>query len=176
MTELCKEYAAALFSLARENECEEACYEGLHLMLGEISPAPDYLVLLSSPSVPAAERVSLLETAFAGRVCEPVLSFASLLCERGHMMQFPHCVSEFDALYKALRSVLDARVVSAVALTEQEKAALVQKLEKISGRHVRPQYEVDPSLLGGVTVYMDGTVIDGSLRRKLNEMKDVIGK
>ena len=76
---------------------------------------------------------------------------------------------------KAFESLSTARVVSAISMTDEQKAALVKKLEKMSGHIVTAEYEIDETLLGGVVVHMDDTVIDGSLKQQLKEVKEVIG-
>ena len=131
--------------------------------------------LLSSPNIPIEERRNLIGQAFAEQVPEYVLSFTQLLCSGAH--------SGIQKLRKRVRSALPdlesvstARIISAAALTDSQKKALIEKLEKISGHTVTAEYEIDEALLGGLTVYIDDKVIDGSLRRKLKEVKEVIDK
>ena len=177
MTEISKEYAVALFSLAREKEDRILPYrDALRRILSAFEEQPEYISLLSSPSIPIRERRALIEQAFADSVPEQVLSFTELLCEKGHLRLFENCVKEYEELCRAASSVSSARVVSAVPLTDGEKTTLIAKLEKFSGHRVEAHYETDETLIGGVTVYMDDTVIDGSLRRKLKQVKEVLGK
>lgn len=175
MMETAKEYATALFELAKETNEEKQFADALVFIRNTFTSNPEYVDLLSSPNIPARERRTLLEKAFAERVPEYVLSFTELLCDRGHIREFDKCVKEYEQLLKAFASVSNARVVSAVSLTDSEKAALIRKLEKISGHSVTAQYEIDESLLGGMVVHMDDTVIDGSLKHQLKEVKEVIG-
>lgn len=175
MTETAKEYAAALFELAKETNEEKTFANALTVIQSVFSTNPEYMDLLSSPNIPVRERRSLLEKAFAGHIPEYVLSFTELLCDKGHIREFGKCVQEYEKLVKAFASVSSARIVSAVPLTGPEKTALIKKLEKISGHMVTAQYEIDESLLGGVVVHMDDTVIDGSLKHQLKEVKEVIG-
>ena len=67
-------------------------------------------------------------------------------------------------------------MTSAVELTEGEKAKLIEKLSQKLGRTIHLECAVDPSLLGGLVVNVDGKVIDGSLRSKLQEIKEVMTK
>jgi F-type H+-transporting ATPase subunit delta len=176
MTEISKEYAQALFELAKEQGSEKEFSQALHLILTELENAPEYAELLSSPNIPIEERRNLIGQAFAEQVPEYVLSFTQLLCERGRIREFKSCVREYEALYRTFESVSTARIISAAALTDSQKKALIEKLEKISGHTVTAEYEIDEALLGGLTVYIDDKVIDGSLRRKLKEVKEVIDK
>lgn len=176
MTEISKEYAQALFELAKEQNSEKEFALALNTVAKELENAPEYAELLSSPNIPIDERKALIEQAFAEHIPEYVLSFTQLLCEHGHIRDFGSCLREYKDLYRALKSISTARVVSAAALTDQQKEVLIKKLEKISGNQITAVYEVDATLLGGLTVYLDDKVIDGSLRRKLKEVKEVIDK
>ena len=176
MTEISKEYAQALFELAKEQNSEKEFALALNTVAKELENAPEYAELLSSPNIPIDERKALIEQAFSEHIPEYVLSFTQLLCENGHIRDFGNCLREYEELYRALESISTARVVSAVALTNQQKEVLIRKLEKISGNKITAVYEVDATLLGGLTVYLDDKVIDGSLRRKLKEVKEVIDK
>ncbi len=174
MAELSKEYAAALFALAGEQNCEEEFFSALQLLQKEFDAAPEYAQILSAPNVPAKERCALLDQAFAETVPEYVLSLVKLMCEKGHIRLLGDCAKEYEFLYQAFSRTSSARVVSAVELTEDEKKVLQAKLETISKRKVTAQYEIDSALMGGLVIYMDDTVIDGSLRTKLKELKEVI--
>lgn len=176
MTEISKEYAGALFALARESRAEEAFADALTFVLAQFTAQPEYYDLLAAPNIPITERRELLSRAFGASVPEYVLSFLQLLCEDGHIRLLGNCVAEYGALFRASRAISDARVISAVPLSEEEKRALHAKLEKISRHRVAAHYETDEELLGGLVVYMDDKVIDGSLRHQLRETKEVIGK
>ncbi len=176
MTQISNEYAGALFELAREQGRAGEYSSALALIRRELDAQPEYIELLSSPNIPVEERKGLLERAFGAHVPADVLSFTQLLCEKGRIRTFGECADGYDKLYKALEAISSARIVSAVELTEDEKNALVSKLEKLTGRNVLPCYELDPSLIGGAVIYIDDTVIDGSLKSRLKEIKEVIGR
>lgn len=175
MTEISKEYASALFSLAGEKQCEDAWGESLARVSGLFARNPDYPVLLASPDVPVEEREQLIEKALGGTEPEEILSFLKLLIRRGRIRMLPACRAEYEKLLHIKEQVSTARVVSAAPLTEEERTRLLQRLEKLSGHTVLLTCEVDATLLGGAVVEMDGRVMDGSVRGRLREIKEVIG-
>lgn len=175
MTETAKEYATALFELAKETNEEKQFSEALKVIQTAFQTDLEYLDLLSSPNIPLNERRTILEKAFADHVPEFVLSFTELLCDKGHIREFDRCVKEYEKMEKAFESLSTARVVSTIPLTDEQKTALIKKLEKMSGHIVAAEYEIDETLLGGVVVHMDDHVIDGSLKQQLKEVKEVIG-
>lgn len=175
MPDISKEYADALFSVAEETAAAPAFSDALLLIQQQFEAQPAYYDLLASPEVPFNTRQALLEQSLSGAVPEPVLAFVALLCRKGHIRKLPDCIREYEALYRASCRRSVAQVTSVVPLTEEEKARLVKRLEQISGHDVTVHYALDESLLGGLKVQMDDTVIDGSLRHTIKELKEVIG-
>ncbi len=174
MKQISKEYAQALFAFGCECGEEQTLMDALRDMTRLFEQHPDYMTLVSSPAVPLDERLAALSAALEGRFAEHAVSFVLLLCERGRISLLPACTEEYGRLLDERNAVVVAHVSSAVALTEQQKRALRAKLEMTSGAHVTLECSVDPSLIGGVTVEMDGRVMDGSVRRRLLEIKEVM--
>lgn len=174
MAQISKEYAEALFALACEEQREPEFLEALEKIGAILEEEPEFFALLSSPGIPQKDRLSVAEKALEGSVPEYVLSWVLLLCEKNRIGNFSECVKEYRALLRAKQSVTTARVTSAVALTDNEADALKQKLEKISGNTVLLDCTLDPSLLGGLVVEINGRVMDGSLRHRLRTVKEVM--
>ena len=174
MIDVGKEYGAALFLLACETGEQETYADALQLVEAQFLENPDYPAFLASPSIPQSERLAAIEGAFSAHLPTNVLSFLQLLCERGRMECFDAAVAEYRALRNAALHIFDARVTSAAALTDREKEKLKTKLEAIYGGEVRMAYTIDPTLLGGLVVEIDGKIMDGSLRRRLRDVKEVM--
>lgn len=174
MTELSKDYAEALFALAAECGQEKPYLEALESVNQAVADNPEYLDLLAAPSIPGGERAALLEQAFGDTLPEQALSFVLLLTAHGRIRSLPACVEEYRLLYQAAVAMSTATVTSAVALTEDQKTRLAEKLAQKFGRRIQLVCEVDEQLLGGLTVRLDGVVLDGSLRRRLQVVKDVM--
>lgn len=174
MTEMNNNYAEALFALAVECGQEKPYLEALESVDALFAEHPDYVDLLAAPSVPQSERAGLIEQAFGDTLPEQVLSFVQILCAHGRIRSLPACTEEYRRLYQASVALSTAYVTSAVALTEEQKTRLTEKLTKKFGRRIQLVCEIDERLLGGLTVRLDGVVLDGSLRRRLQEVKDVM--
>ncbi len=174
MADVAKEYGAALFLLASEQNAREEYKSSLDGLVATLKGMPEYLEMLASPAIPKKERLTAIEEAFGGRVPEHLLSFLQLLCERGRIHCFFEAAAEFSSLYDASARILTAKVTSAVALNDGERARLTETLSERYGGRVLSEYAVDPALLGGVIVEIDGQILDGSLRRRLQEAKEVM--
>ena len=172
MTQTAKAYAEALFALSCEEGNEAEVLTALHFVGEAFSGEPELVLLLSSPTIPTEERVGVAETIFAEQVPEHVLSFLCLLCEKGDVSLWGDCTRSYEALYHEHCATVEAVAIGARPFTDAEREALVRQLEKKSGRHVALTCRVDPEILGGVIVEMDGTVTDGSLRHRLQQIKE----
>lgn len=172
--DICKEYAIALFHLAVEESIEEKLTDDLALLRDVFEETPEYAAFLSAPSIPKEKRLRAVREAFGGALHEYAVSFVSLLCEKGQAEILTECVEEYEALYAASHRIAHAVVVSAVPLTESQQQRMTAALEKRSGCRVEAEYRLNPKLLGGVTVDMDGLRLDGSLRRGLKNIREVM--
>lgn len=176
MSGISSEYAQALFMLAMEKDLGEEYDKALDLVADAFAENPMYMEFLESPGISLNERLGALDDAFSTALPGDVLSFLKLLCEKRYIAQFHDCVVQYKALLNEVNSVSDARVTSAVELSESEKNALKKKLEKISGHTVIIEYIVDGSILGGLIVEMDGKVMDSSIQKHLKDVKEVISR
>ena len=174
MTDIAKEYGSALFLTAAEDDKTEEYHDALKTLSQVLEENGEYLTLLASPAIPLAERLDLIERAFASSVPNQILSYFKLLCEKGRIAQFLPSAEEYNRLYEAAKRRLRIKVTSAVELTEEEKRKLVEKLEQTKNCSIVAEYFVDKALLGGIVVETDSKIWDGSVKSRLQMVKEVI--
>ncbi len=174
MTDISREYGAAIFALACENGAKKDYYDALALVKNEFDANPDYVQLLASPGIPQRERIASVGEVFGTRVPEDVLSYVKLMCEKGRIAYFSESAEVFFELYDASERIYNAKITSAVELTDSEKEKLIRKLETVYGGSVAGEYFVDAALIGGIVVEVDGNIMDGSLRTRLQDVKEVM--
>lgn len=176
MTDTAKEYATALFALSKENDSETEYYNGVEYIKEVFKANQEYIEFLATPNIPKEERTAALQKLFEAEVPELVLNFVQLICEKGHIRSYSDIAKEYMLLYLAYKDISYADITSAAELDDEQKSELQKKLEKLSGNKVVMEFTVDRSLLGGVIVRMDGTVLDGSLKSRLEDVKEVLDK
>lgn len=174
MTTTSREYAAALFELAAQAGVTKETSEGLETVISALLQQPAYRALLASPAISKEERLAALDETFRGKIPDVLLAILRMMISRGHVSALNGMARDYEELARGYRGESLAVVTSAVHLKEAETVALRQKLEKKLGRKVTLQCRVDPALIGGVRVEVDGMVIDGSIRNKLEEIKEVM--
>ena len=174
MTETSRSYADAIFSLAAETGSVRETLDALKTARDELYKTQGALDLLASPAIPKDERLAVLEQAFADSLPQHVLILLCVMCGNGCIRELDDCVAAYIELHDAALKLSSAHVISAVELSDAQKANLTAQLEKKLGRTIRLTCEVDATLLGGMIVHVDGKVIDGSLRHKLQQIKEVM--
>ncbi len=176
MSEVSKEYSKALYELACEEGCEDEYLFETRAIDGIFADAPEYVRLLGAPNVPVGERTAMLDESFGGRCSEYILFFMKLMVERGYAYFLRECFSEFENIYFERHGIVRARVTSALALDEEQRNALLAKLEKYSQKKVEMTLTVDPALIGGLRVELDGKLLEGSVRSRLDKLRsDITG-
>ena len=175
MTDMSKAYADALYSLAMDAGREDETLDALRLVSKTLRDMPEACDLLASPAVPKDERQAVVDKAF-GEMSEPALGFLHVLVGKGHIRQLNDCIKAYEELHDAARKLATASVTSAIVLTDAEKSKLKCALEQRLGRKIRLECSIDPSLLGGLVVQVDGRIIDGSLKHRLHEIKEVMNR
>lgn len=176
MTTVSNEYGGALFLLASSENIPEKILDSLDSAAGVFKEYPEYIDFLDAPNIPLEERLSAFSKAFDGNIHEYVSSFIKLLTEKGHIREFFNCITEYKKLYDAYLGISRARVTSAVELSEEKKKALQKKLETLSGHKVVMDCEVRKELLGGIVVRMDGKILDGSLKARIEGIREELQK
>ncbi|MBP5262612.1 MAG: ATP synthase F1 subunit delta [Clostridiales bacterium] len=174
MTGRGREYASALFDVAMGDGCLDEIFEGMKVIKEIFDSSEETVELLLSPAIPKEERTGIVERCFGGQVHEDLVAFLCVLTRKGHVRDFNECYEVFDELYKESSKRSKAVVISAVELDDQTKARLVEKLHQMSGHIIEAEYRIDKSLIGGLIVEMDGRRIDGSLKKRLKEIKEVM--
>ena len=171
MTDLDKTYGGALYQLALEENLEDELLGQLGAVCALMRETPEYLRLIGSRALPKAERLSLLDEAFSGKVHPYLLNFMKILCERDAFGRIEGCRDAFVTDYNDRHGVIPAKVVSATPLTAEQEKRLMAALEKKTGKTIVLTSRVDPSLVGGMRVEMDGKRYDNTVASKMEHLR-----
>ena len=152
------------------------CFCVLELVGESFEENPKYIDLLASPAISLSERLVALEKAFSDALPDDILCFLKLLCENLQIYAVQECILEYKALIDNIKKVKIAKVTSAVELGDGEKSALIGKLSSMTDSTVILDCTIDKSILGGIAVEVDGMVLDGTLRRRLKDVKDAMNE
>jgi len=173
---LARRYTKALFQLAREAGQEEAIGGQIDEFFAAYNGS-DLRTVLTNPAFDVATRKRvLIQVANTQQLSVLTIHFLSLLLERDRLSHLPGIASCYRRFLNEAKGRIEAKVVSASALEPTLIDRVREQLRGLSGKDVVLQQEIDPSLLGGMTVELAGTVYDGSIRTQLEKMKQRIAR
>ena len=174
MSDTIDAYAAALLAVLRAEGDTGADDEILRF--AQALEANDELRnTLVDPHVPAATRQQIVEDLLQGKASDVTTAAVSLVVGAGRAGDFPAIARALVAKLATASGRDVAEVRSAVALSEDQVARLAASLKQATGKDVDVRVTVDPSVLGGIVTTIGDTVIDGSVRSRLAQVKSHIG-
>ena len=176
MTEYARVYGGSLYDLAAEEQLTEVILEEMNALKAIFRENPDYLKLLSEPSIKKEERTKLIEEAIGDKVQRYLVSFIKLLCEKGILNEYEGCTEEFTKRFSADHNIAEAVVTSAVSLSDAQLSALKSKLEKSTGKRVSLICKIDPSVLAGLKVELEGKQYDGTVSARMTDISKKINE
>ncbi len=170
-TRIANRYAKALYRLTGDDTKKAKVFlEQLQVAraLFDIEPAAK---VLNSPVMPQDLKKKLFEAALTTSKAAPELhAFIGALISAGRVQIYPVFVHAFAQLINEAAGVVDAEVVTAVAVDSDVVAKLTASLEKILGAKIHASQQVDPELLGGFVVRLGNRMIDMSVKTKLEAL------
>lgn len=166
-----KRYASALYAEAEAAGSVDRVDSDMQLLQDTISASADLEQLFVSPVISSASKAAVIKRLFESRIDTLTLRFLLLVIEKGREAMTLAIVDAYRALRDEQRGIVDARVGVAIALNDDENAALKASLSKSFGKDVRLLVEHDKSLVGGLVVQVGDTVYDGSLKHQLSVLR-----
>lgn len=172
--EVIRGYAEALFRIVQaEGELDRV--EDELFRFGKLLESEHELKqALSDQSIDRAQRLKVLEELLADKVSPHTLSLLAFVVEQGRARQLPQILDQLSDLAAEARQSVVAEVRSAVPLDDKQQAQMAEALSKATGKKVEIKALVDPSVVGGVVAKVGDTVIDGSVRRRLEQLKEQV--
>lgn len=175
MSGLAGRYAGALFDLALEADGLDAASADLQTLRGAIDASSDLKSFLSSPVYGADDQARAIAAIAEKAGLSPLTrNFLGLVAKNRRLFALEAMIAAFAARLAVHRGEVSAEAVSAAPLNDEQTRRLRGEIETIVGKAVNLSLRTDPDLLGGMIVKVGSTMIDSSLRTKLNRLKSVM--
>ena len=164
-------YAAAYDALSRTNEEAKTRAEALSSAARGLAGVQS---LLTNPCVSLAQKKQALRAALAGQ--PHVCAFLEVLLASKRYALLPEVVQQVEALLDKRLGVVRARVISAQPLSAQEQTHVIGALETRYGQQVKAVFQTEHTLLGGLKIWCNGELIDGSMHGQLVRLQEELMK
>src|SRR3954447_12340919 len=167
-------YADAMFEVARAEGTVDEVEDELFRFARALEGSDELREALTDPHIPASRRQQIVEDLLGPRATSTTTALISMVVGIGRGRDLPTII---DALVKksaASHSRAVAEVRTTVALSPEQRTRLAAAVEKATGKSVEVKVIIDPSILGGIVTTVGDTVIDGSIRTRLEQLKNAI--
>ncbi len=165
-------YARALFEIARAEGTLDEVEDELFRFARSYESSEELRKALTDNTIPVSRRQSIVEDLLAGNAATPTtVQLVSLVVAGGRSRDLPAIIDRLVQRAAQSKDAEVAEVRSAVALTSDQQDRLRAALANATGRNVNLKVVVDPAVLGGIVATVGDTVIDGTVRSRLDQLK-----
>ena len=165
-------YAEAISAIAAAEGNTAAVENELFSFVRALQSSDELRATLSDPKLPLARRLQVVEDLLDGKATRTTVSFASMLVSVGRIGDLSAISEELANRAAAANGQTVAEVRSAVPLTDAQIAQLAQALRARTDIDVTVRNVVDPTVMGGIVTRIGDSVIDGSVRTRLNQLRE----
>jgi ATP synthase F1 delta subunit len=175
MEELAQVYARSLFEVAREQDKLDLLREQLGQFADAVKDNRELELFFFSPYFSTKEKQGALEKVLDG--ADPrLISFLDLLIENHRMPVIFRVRREYDRLWEQENRLLPVVLTSAVELDEQTTKSLSERIGERTGRTVTLTTRVEPDILGGIVVQVGNSILDASIRNRLEQLRTQVAQ
>ncbi|HEY4428749.1 MAG TPA: ATP synthase F1 subunit delta [Solirubrobacteraceae bacterium] len=170
MEELARVYARALFEVALEHGKLDVLREQLGQFADALHENRELAVFFFSPYFSSAEKEDGLDRLLEG-ADEALFNFLKLLIENHRMPVIFRIRTDYEQLWEEEHRMLPVEITSAIALDPDTTEALGRSIGERAGRRVKLAARVDPEILGGIIVRVGNSILDASIRNRLEQLR-----
>ncbi|MEK6647122.1 MAG: F0F1 ATP synthase subunit delta [Candidatus Firestonebacteria bacterium] len=170
---IAQKYALALFEEAEKLKSLDKINNSLKKISEAILGKNEQIKIFDNPIIQKADKISLIKSNF-NSYGETIINFLLILLEKKRLHILFEILYEYEDLIKKHNNTVDATVNSTFPIEENLIKKLKIQLEIFTGKNIILQTEIDNSLIGGITVRIKDTLIDGSIKNKLAQLKNIL--
>ena len=163
-------YALSLYEIAAADKLEQTYLEELSAVCEVFGREPDFLKMLTTPSIAKEDKQKVLRAAFEGRVQPYLLNFLMLITDKGRVGLIHEMQQAYKEQYYFENGIVEVQAVTAQPMSEALTEKLKNKMSAVTGKRVVLQTSVDPAIIGGIVVKLGNEQFDTSLRTRLSEI------
>ena len=164
-------YAEALLEAAQEKKQLDTVRAQFDDFAAAVAGSEDLRRFLRNPQLEPQAKRAALEDMLTG-ADELFLNFIRLLVDKGRIAEVEDVHEEWAGLLARQERILDLELQTAVELSDEEAAKVVEQIEKASGRKVVVSRTVDPDLIGGLVIQAGSVRLDASVRGRLEQLRE----
>lgn len=171
-----KRYAASFFQAIENHKDFEKISSQIESLINLITENRNFYLFLKSPAIRKEKKIKILKELFEDRLNKILLDFLIIITQNNREHDLVNIIKEFLNLRDKKYNIIRVKIYSAVKLGDKEKKLILKELEKFSNKKVIPEFFVDSELIGGLKIFFDDYVLDGSVKRQLELLESKLNE
>lgn len=168
-------YAKALLSSAKEAKVEEKVYSEMTTLESAFTQIQLLKQAMTNPTLTKEEKIKLLNSVFNNKASKLTQGFITLVVENGREDYFHRIALSFQELYRKDKNIVVTHLTTAIELDEPLKKKIINSVEEQENSKVELRTEVNPDIIGGYILDIDGKRLDASIIRQLSKLYKYAG-
>ena len=165
-----RRYSKAIFDIAEEKNQVKEIYELLNSAMVLYRTDKEFKNFIRNPLISNEEKKLVLNEIF-GKDNRDNLNILLYILDKGRINCIKYIVAEYLKIYYRKNRILDVRATFTKELTDEQKKKLIDKLSQKTGKEINLEIKIDKNILGGGIIRIGDKIIDGSIRRELDNWK-----
>lgn len=171
-----KRYAVALFNAASNQDVAEQVEDDINGFANLFKDDTRFRNFLMSPMVLTEDKKNLLQTVLGDRASGLFVKFVMLLIDKKRLGKVGDIATAYTYLHEQQQGIIEVRCVTAIPLSHDLQLKTRQVIEERTGKQVRLFPSTDPDIIGGMILFVEDKIIDGSLRHELSRIRKELGE
>lgn len=174
---IAKTYGDALFEVGIEKNMVDSLSEEVKAVSDILDQNKELNQLLSHPQIMVEEKQSIIKNIFQNRISDELYGFLQIIIQKGRQTNIREIFAWFEDRVKQYHHIGVVYVTTPLALKKMQKTAIEKKiLATTEYESLEMNYQLDPSLIGGMVIRIGDRVVDGSIKNKLDKLSRELGK
>jgi len=169
-----KKYAQALFKVVVKEDDINQVSDRLNSIRSILESVPELNQLFITRRVQVQDKMNMLKNILGDKISDIVMDLMVLLMENGHMMLFGEVIKRFDYLQDKDSEVIKVQITSSSRLSDDEVQRISLEIENKIQKKVDVKMKTDTSIVGGIKLRVGNTLIDGSVSKHLQKIRDTL--
>jgi F-type H+-transporting ATPase subunit delta len=165
-----RRYAKGLLQLATEQKKVSEQLKDMQFIRSTFESSRQLQTALLSPVIKDSKKKEIVKLVFASHVSTLTSKLIDIMSEKGRLDLLYATSVNFENLYNDYAGILEVTVTTAFELDKDQLDKVIQQFSKSVGKEIKPTIKVDKTLMGGLTLKYRDTVIDGSVKNKLEQL------
>ena len=169
-----KTYAKGLFLAAQEESKTNEIMQEAKELAALFDKEKQFFEFIRSPIVSGNEKKKVVRNVFEGQMSQEMINFLLVLIDKGRVGHLRRIVREYELLLHESLGFSKGVIYSVVPLSEAQLASFEEKTGNLIGKKVKLDNRIDQNLIGGVRIFVEGRLIDASVKKRLSDLKETM--